>query len=94
VKNLSKDKIKECNELKFIINLLYSEPMTIGRLKYYCNARHKRFFGYEMTFAVAETHIAFLEEMGMIERTKELLGTYDDCKVFDVFRIATENKKL
>ncbi len=94
MKNLSKDKIKECNELKFIINLLTSERMTIGQLKNHCNARHKRFFGYEMTFKVAETRIAFLEEMGMIDRTKELLETSEEPKYFDVYTISTENKKL
>tara|TARA_R100000734_G_scaffold18263_1_gene15012 strand:+ start:66 stop:362 length:297 start_codon:yes stop_codon:yes gene_type:complete len=74
MKKLNNEQIKEVKEIKFILNLLNQEPMTIGRLKNYCNKKHKKSFGYEMTFEVAEKHIAFLLSQGMIVKQKEQGG--------------------
>ena len=74
MKNLNNEQIKEIKEIKYIIDLLNKEPMTIGMIKNLCNKRHKRFFGYEMTFAVAEKHIDFLFSQGMIIKQKEQGG--------------------
>ena len=88
MKNLTNDQIKEIKEIKYILDLLNKEPMTIGRLKNYCNRKHKRFFGYEMTFAVAEKHIDFLLSQGMIVKQKEQGGdAWNTSYEFEVFAL-------
>jgi len=67
METLSNIQITEIKEIKFILDLLNIEPMTVGRVKNLCKRKHKRLHGYEIHDTVVEGHVDFLLKNNIIE---------------------------
>ena len=82
MENLTDNQIEEIKDIKFILELLNKEPMTIGRIQNLC-ARKKL-----MRKDVTENHINFLLSQGMIIKKKEQGGDgWNTSYSYEVFAL-------
>lgn len=94
MKTLSNIQITEAKEIKYILDQLLNEAMTLGRLKNLCKRRHNRLFGYEIPNTVVEGHVDFLLKNNIIETGTKTDGDgWNTSYTYEVLKFIDTTKK-